>query len=91
MLAAGCSERCPTAVADRGAQPTIAMTSGDTISTTVTIPVTVTIPCSSTATSATTTSTTASAAFGQRRACRQRSDCENEHEQSETCHVAPPP
>jgi len=99
MLAAGCSERCPTAVADRGAQPTIAMTSGDTISTTVTIPVTipvtVTIPGSSTATSAatsaTTTSTTASAAFGQRRACRQRSDCENEHEQSETCHVAPPP
>lgn len=69
------------------------MTSGDTISTTVTIPVPipvpVTIPGSSTATSSATTS--ASAAFGQRRACRQSSDCENEHEQSETCHVAPPP
>jgi hypothetical protein len=65
------------------------MTSGDTISTTVTIPVT--IPGSSTATSPATTSTSASAAFGQSRACRQSSDCENEHEQSETCHVAPPP
>ena len=71
------------------------MTSGDTISTTVTIPVPipvpVTIPGSSTATSSATTSTSASAAFGQRRACRQSSDCENDHEQSETCHVAPPP
>jgi len=58
------------------------MASGDTISTTVTI------PGSSTAA---TSSTSASAAFGQRRACHQSSDCENEHEQSETCHVAPPP
>jgi hypothetical protein len=89
MLAAGCSERYPTAVADRSARPAIAMASGDTISTTVTIPVTVTIPGSSTATSSATTST--SAAFGQRRACHQSSDCQNEHEQSETCHVAPPP
>jgi hypothetical protein len=62
------------------------MTSGDTISTTVPV----TIPGSSTATSSATTSTSA-AAFGQGRACRQSSDCENEHEQSETCHVAPPP
>ena len=87
MLTAGCSERCPTAVADRGARPAIAMASGNPISTTVTV--TVTIPGSSTATSSATTST--SAAFGQRRACRQSSDCENEHEQSKTCHVAPPP
>jgi len=63
------------------------MTSGDTISTTVTVPVT--IPGSSTATSS--ASTSASAAFGQRRACRHSSDCENEHEQSEACHLAPPP
>jgi len=67
------------------------MASGDTISAIVTIPVpvTVTIPGSSTATSSATSS--ASAAFGQRRACRQSSDRENEHEQSEACHVAPPP
>ena len=83
------SDRSSAPSSDRGARPTIAMTSGDTISTTVTIPVTVTIPGSSTATSSATTS--ASAAFGQGRACRQSSDCENEHEQSETCHVAPPP
>jgi len=71
------------------------MTSGDTISTTVAIPVAVTvavtIPGSSTATSSATTSASAAAAFGQGRACRQSSDCENDHEQSETCHVAPPP
>jgi hypothetical protein len=89
MLAAGCSERCPTAVADRGARPTIAMASGDTISTTVTIPVT--IPGSSTATSTAAPTSSASATLGLRGACRQSNDCENEHEQSETCHVAPPP
>ena len=91
ILASRRSDRSSAPSSDRGARPTIAMTSGDTISTTVTIPVTVTIAGSSTATSSATTSTSASAAFGQRRACRQSSDCENEHEQSETCHVAPPP
>jgi hypothetical protein len=89
ILASRRSDRSSAPSSDRGARPTIALTSGDTISTTVTIPVTVTIPGSSTATSSATTS--ASAAFGQGRACRQSSDCENEHEQSETCHVAPPP
>jgi len=46
-------------------------------STTVTVPVTVTIPGSSTATTST------AAAFA-RAGLRQSSDCENEHEQSET-------
>jgi hypothetical protein len=73
------------------------MAGGDTIPTTVAIPTAVTIPVPTTVTipgsstgssTAATTTTATSAAFGQRRACRQSSDCESEHEHSESCHVA---
>ena len=66
----------------------VAMTAAITNTVTTSITITVAATGSSTATSS---STTASAAFGQRRACRQSSDCESEHEHSESCHVAPPP
>src|SRR6266851_2352018 len=100
MLATGCIDRRPTAIADRDAGPAIAMASGDTITPTVTntitaavaagVATTVTTAGSSTASSST-APTTSAAAFGQHRACRQSSDCESEHEHSESCHVAPPP
>ena len=102
MLAAGCSDRCPTAVAAREAGPGfIAMASGDTITitatiaTTVTITVTTTVPStgSSTATSsaATAPTSTSAATVRERGGCRQDSDHQSEHEHAESCHVAPPP
>ena len=103
MLAAGCSERCPTAVADRDAGPAIAMASGDTITiattitatiaTTVTITVTTTVPStgSSTATSSAAPTSTSAATVRERGGCRQGSDHQSEHEHAESCHVAPPP
>jgi hypothetical protein len=80
MLAAGCSDRCPTAVADRDAGPSIAMAGRDPIPNTVAT----TIAGTASSTAASTT------AFSQRRTDRQSSDCESKHEHSESCHVAPP-
>jgi hypothetical protein len=58
-----------------------------------TITATITASSSSTATSSSATSSTraAATAFRQRGAYRQCRDCENEHEHSESFHVAPPP
>jgi len=95
MLAAGCSDRCPTAVADRDAGPSIAMASSDPIPTTTnTVAGTITIAVASTGSSTAGSSTAApssASAFGQRRTGRQSNDRESEHELSESCHGAPPP
>jgi len=106
MLAAGCSDRCPTAVADHDAGPgvivmasvdtmTVADTVAATIATTVTITVTTTVPStgSSTATSsaATAPTSTSAATVRERGGCCQDSDHQSEHEHAESCHVAPPP
>lgn len=58
-----------------------------------TITATITASGSSTATSSSATSSTCAAATAsrQRGAYRQSRDCENEHEHSESFHVAPPP
>jgi hypothetical protein len=58
-----------------------------------TITATITASSSSTATSsrATSSSCAAAATFGQRGTYRQSRDCENQHEHSESFHVAPPP
>jgi hypothetical protein len=79
MLATGCIDRRPTAIADRDAGPAIAMASGDTITPTVTntitaavattVATTVTTAGSSTASSSTPPTTTAPA-FCQHRYAR---------------------
>ena len=85
---------CPATTADFvAARRPIALTGSDTAAlattTAVTIATSITAGGSSTATSA--TATTAAAAFGQRGTYRQSSGCENQHEHSESSHVAPPP
>jgi len=66
MLAAGCSERCPTAVADQAGPGIIAMVSGDTVTPTIptTIPVTV---ATTVATTGSSTATSAAAPVRERR------------------------
>ncbi len=68
------------------------MTGSDTAATiTIAIAIAITASGSSTATSSSaTTSTAAAATLGQRGTCRQSGDCENDHEHSKSCHVAPP-
>ena len=59
MLAAGCIDRRPTAIADRDAGPAIAMASGDTITIATTIATTITATITATiATTVTITVTT---------------------------------
>jgi hypothetical protein len=71
----------------------LATTTGGSCPTAATIATSITASGSSTATSAsaTTATTTAAATFGQRGTYRQSSGCENQHEHSESSHVAPPP
>jgi len=100
MLAAGCIDRRPTAIADRDAGPAIAMASGDTITiattiattitatiaTTVTITVTTTVPStgSSTATSSAATAPTSTSAA----TVRERGGCRQDSDhQSEHEHA----
>jgi hypothetical protein len=87
---------CPATTADFvAARRPIALTGSDTAAlattTAVTIATSITASGSSTATSATATSATTTATFGQRGTYRQSSGCENQHEHSESSHVAPPP
>jgi RecB family exonuclease len=98
MQAPRCGEGCSATTADFvAARRLIAVTGSDTAAlattTAVTIATSITASGSSTATSAsaTTATTTAAATFGQRGTYRQSSSCENQHEHSESSHVAPPP
>jgi RecB family exonuclease len=98
MQAPRCGEGCSATTADFvAARRLIAVTGSDTAAlattTAVTIATSITASGSSTATSAsaTTATTAAAATFGQRGTYRQSSGCENQHEHSESSHVAPPP
>ena len=93
MLAAGCSDRCPTAVADRDAGPAIAVASGDTITTAVApaVATAITSTSPSTATASSAPTSTSAPTVRERRGCRQGGHHQSEHEHSESCHVAPPP
>jgi hypothetical protein len=95
MQAPRCGEGCSATTADFvAARRLIAVTGSDTAAlattTAVTIATSITASGSSTTTSATAT-TAAAATFGQRGTYRQSSGCENQHEHSESSHVAPPP
>jgi hypothetical protein len=68
----------------------LATTTAGSCPTAATIATSITASGSSTATSASAT-TTAATTFGQRGTYRQSSGCENQHEHSESSHVAPPP
>ena len=91
---------CPATTADFvAARRPIALTGSDTAAlattTAVTIATSITASASTatsaSATTATTTAAAAAATFGQRGTYRQSSGCENQHEHSESSHVAPPP
>ena len=92
---------CPATTADFvAARRPIALTGSDTAALATTtagsaaIATSITASGSSTATSASATTATTTAAattFGQRGTYRQSSGCENQHEHSESSHVAPPP
>jgi len=93
MQAPRCGEGCSATTADFvAARRLIAVTGSDAAAlattTAVTIATSITASGSSTATSATATAATT---FGQRGTYRQSSGCENQHEHSESSHVAPPP
>ena len=100
MQAPRCGEGCSATTADFvAARRLIAVTGSDAAAlattTAVTIATSITASGSSTATSASATTATTTAAatttFGQRGTYRQSSGCENQHEHSESSHVAPPP
>jgi hypothetical protein len=101
MQAPRCCEGCSATTAYFvAARRPIGLPSSDTaaMATTTagaaTIATSITASGSSTATSAsatTATTTAAAATFGQRGTYRQSSGCENQHEHSESSHVAPPP
>ena len=99
MQAPRCGEGCSATTADFvAARRLIAVTGSDTAAlattTAVTIATSITASGSSTATSASATTATTTAAattFGPRGTYRQSSGCENQHEHSESSHVAPPP
>jgi hypothetical protein len=97
MQAPRCGEGCSATTADFvAARRLIAVTGSDAAAlattTAVTIATSITASGSTTATSATATAAAAAATtFGQRGTYRQSSGCENQHEHSESSHVAPPP
>ena len=96
MQAPRCGEGCSATTADFvAARRLIAVTGSDTAAlaatTAATIATSITASGSSTATSASATTAAAAATFGQRGTYRQSSGCENQHEHSESSHVAPPP
>jgi len=92
MQAARCREGCSATTADFvAARRLIAVTGSDTAATiTITIAITAGGSSAATSSSATTSTTAAAATLGQRGTCRQSGDCENDHEHSKSCHVAPP-
>jgi hypothetical protein len=97
MQAPRCGEGCSATTADFvAARRLIAVTGSDTaaLATTTAVTIATSIPASGSSTTTSATATTAAAAaatFGQRGTYRQSSGCENQHEHSESSHVAPPP